>query len=160
MVQIQSADLKLGAMPVSVKGKINAGKTPKTLDVHLSTKNVTIFEIARLAGSLGKGFNPKYRFIGNLTADVTARGEMGAPQLTGTVSAKDVEVSGGEIKQAVSVPQITLNLAPDAIRSNTFTAQSGATRLDVMFVLSQYASKNRNVDATLKADGATTSPSC
>ena len=99
VVQIQSGDLKLGAVPASVKGKIDAGKTPKTMDVHLSTQNVTISEIARLAGSLGIGFNPKYRFIGNLTADMTARGEMAAPQLSGTVSARDVVVSGGEIKQ-------------------------------------------------------------
>ena len=69
---------------------------------------------------------------------------MSAPQLSGTVSANAVEVSGGEIKQAVSVPQITLNLTPDAIRSNTFIAQSGSTRLDVMFALSQYTSKNKN----------------
>ena len=52
------------------------------------------------------------------------------------------------------MPQITLNLAPDAIRTNTFTAQSGSTRLNVIVALSQYTSKNRNVDATLKADGA------
>lgn len=154
IVQIQSGDLKLGAMPVSVKGMIDAGKTPKTLDVHLSIKNGTIFEIARLAGSLGRGFHLKYLVKGNLTADVNARGEMDAPQLTGTVSARDVEVSGGEIKQPVSVPQVTLNLAPDVIRSNPFTAQSGSTRLNMAFALSQYASKNRNVDATLQTDGA------
>lgn len=154
VVQIRSADLKLGATPVSVNGQIDAGKTPKTLDVHLSTQNAAITEIARLAGSLGVGFNPKYQFKGNITADVTAQGVMSAPQLSGTVSANGVEVSGGETKQAVLVPQITLNLAPDVIRSNTFTAQSGATRLDVMFALSQYTSKNMNADATLKTDGA------
>jgi uncharacterized protein involved in outer membrane biogenesis len=153
-VQIRSGDLKLDATPVSVKGQIDAGKTPAALDIHLSTKNAAISEIARLAGSLGVGFNPKYQFKGNITADVTARGPMSAPQLSGTVSANGIEVSGGEIKQAVSVPQITLNLTPDAIRSNAFHAQSGSTRLDVMFALSQYTSKNMNADATLKTDGA------
>ncbi len=153
-VQIQSGDLKLGAMPVSIAGKIDTGKTPKMLDVHLGIKNGAIVEIARLAGSLGRGFHPKYLVKGNVMADVNARGAMNAPQLTGTVSARDVEVSGGEIKQPVSVPQITLRLAPDAIRSNPFTAQSGSTRLNVVFTLSQYASKNRNIDATLKTGGA------
>ena len=154
VVQIQSGDLKLGTTPVSINGEINAGQTPKTLNVHLSTQNAAITEIARLAGSFGVGFNPKYQFKGNITADVTAKGAMSAPQLSGTVSANGVEVSGGEVKQAVLAPQITLSLAPDAIRSNAFTAQSGSTHLDVMFALSQYTSKNMNVDATLKTDGA------
>ena len=154
VVQIRSGDLKLGATPVSVKGQIDSGKVPRTLDVRLSMQNAAITEIARLAGSFGVGFNPKYHFKGNVTADVTAQGPVGAPQFSGTASASSVEVAGGEIKQAVSIPQVTLSLAPDAIRSNTFTAQSGATRLDVMFALSQYTSKNMNVDATLKTDGA------
>ena len=154
VVEIRSGDLKLGATPVSVKGQIDAGKTPETMDVHLSTQNAAITEIARLAGSFGVGFSPKYQFKGNITADVAAQGAMNAPQLSGTVSASGVEVGGGEIRQAVSVPQITLNLTPDAIRSNAFTAQSGSTRLDVTFALSQYASKNMNADATLKTDGA------
>ncbi len=154
VIQIRSGDLKLGATPFSVKGQIDAGKTPNTLDGHLSTQNAPITELARLGGSLGVSFNPKYQFKGNITADVTARGAVNAPQLAGTVSANGVEVSGGEIKQPVSVAQVTLTLAPDAIRSNTFTAQSGSTRLDMMFALSQYTSKNMNVDATLKTDGA------
>ena len=74
VVEIRSGDLKLGATPVSVKGQIDAGKTPKTLDVHLSTQNAAITEIARLAGSLGVGFNPKYQFKGNITADVRGTG--------------------------------------------------------------------------------------
>jgi len=85
---------------------------------------------------------------------VSAQGAISAPQLSGTVSASSIEVSGGEISQAVSVPQITLSLAPDVIRSNTFTAQSGSTRLDAIFALSQYTSKNASVDATLRTDGA------
>ena len=117
-------------------------------------KNAAIKEIARLAGSFGIGFDPKYQFKGAVTADVTAQGAMTAPQLSGTVSASGLEVGGGEIKQAVSIPQITLNLSPDSIRSNTFTAQSGATRLETVFALSQYTSKNTTVDATLKTDGA------
>jgi AsmA protein len=154
VVEIRSGDLKLGATPVSVKGQIDVGKNPAAMNVRLNTQNAAITEIARLAGSLGVGFNPKYQFKGNITANVTAQGTMNAPQLSGTVSANGVEVSGGEIKQPVSVPQITLNLAPDAIRSNPFTAQSGSTRLDVTFALSQYTSKNMNADATLKTDGA------
>ncbi|HYZ85410.1 MAG TPA: AsmA-like C-terminal region-containing protein, partial [Bryobacteraceae bacterium] len=154
VVDIRSGDLKLGATPVSVKGQIDAGKTPTILDVHLNTQNAAITEIARLAGSLGVGFNPKYHFKGNITANVSAQGAMNAPQLSGTVSANGVEVSGGEIKQAVSVPQMTLNLTPDAIRSNSFIAQSGSTKLDVAFALSQYTSKNMNADARLKTDGA------
>jgi AsmA protein len=154
IIRIRSVDLKLGDTPVSIKGQIDAGKAPNSVDVQLRTQNAAITEIARLAGSFGVGFNPKYQFKGNITADVRAQGPTDAPQLSGTVSANGVEVSGGEIKQAVSVPQIRLDLAPDAIRSNPFTAQSGSTRLDVTFALSQYTSKNRNIDATLKTDGA------
>jgi AsmA protein len=154
LIQIRSGDLKLDATPVSIKGQIDAGKTPNIVDVRLITQNAAITEVARLAGAFGVGFNPKYQFKGNITVDVTAQGAMNAPQLAGKVSANRVEVSGGDIKQPVSVPQITLVLAPDAIRSNTFTAQSGATRVEGMFALSQYSSKNGNVDATLKTDGA------
>ena len=149
-LQIESGDLKLGPTPVSIKGQVDA----KTLNVHLGTRNAAITELARLAGSFGIGFNPKYQFKGTVTADVTAQGATMAPQLSGTVSASGVEVGGGEIKPPVSIPQIALNLSPDAIRSNTFTAQSGATRLETVFALSQYTSKSTTVDATMKTDAA------
>src|SRR3954454_14793883 len=50
VIQIRSGDLKLGSTPVSIKGQIDAGKTPKTMDIRLTTQNAAITEIARLAG--------------------------------------------------------------------------------------------------------------
>ena len=74
--------------------------------------------------------------------------------MNGSITGKQLEASGGEIKQPVSVPEIDLTLSPDTILSNTFTAKSGATALSAAFSLSQYTTKNMNVDATVKTDGA------
>ena len=42
-----------------------------------------------------------------------------------------------------------LTLSPAAILSNSFVAQSGATRLTIAFTLSQYATPGPTVDATV-----------
>ena len=100
------------------------------------------------------GFNPKYQFKGDVTADVTAQGAMRAPQLSGTISANAVEVSGGEIKQPFPSHRsrsIWLRTLFVQTRSSRNPAQHGS---NVMFALSQYTSKNMKADATLKTDGA------
>lgn len=154
LLQIKSADLKLGSTPLSVSGDVDLHSTPSGLNLRASTKNASITEIAKIAGAAGVAFNPNYQIKGGITADITAKGTAKQPALTGTLLAKDVEVSGGEIKQPVRVPELNLNLTPDAIRSNSFTASSGKTSLNGSFALSQYTTPNSLIDASLKTQDA------
>jgi uncharacterized protein involved in outer membrane biogenesis len=154
---IKSGDVELGATKFLASGTIDTAATPAILNVQLKTDNSSITELAKLAGGFGVGFNPAYKVVGNISADVAAKGAASSPQLSGKIIAKGLEASGGEIKQPVSVPEIDLSLSPDSIASNTFTARSGSTALAVAFTLLQYTTKNMGVDATVKTDGANVS---
>ncbi len=153
-VLIHSGNLQLGATSFAFAGDLNGAVTPMLLNVNLKTDNSSVTELAKLAGGLGVGFSPAYNVAGTVSADVTARGAMNAPQLSGSLKAKNLAASGGEIKQPVSIPEIDLTLSPDSIMSNTFSATSGSTTLSIAFTLLQYASANRSIDATVKTDGA------
>ncbi len=153
-IQVRSGKVDLGSTSFNIAGTVDGHAKPANLNVQLSTRNSSITELAKLAGAFGVAFNPAYQVKGTLTADVSAKGPMTAPQLNGSLSAKQVQASGGEIKQPVSVPEIDLALSPDAVRSNTFTATSGSTSVAVNFALSQYTTPNMSVDGTLKTDRA------
>jgi len=154
-LQIRSGNVKLGPTAFSLSGEANTDAKPVTLNVHVSTKDSSITELAQLAGSFGVAFNPSYRVKGNITADITATGAATAPQLSGSIDARQLQVSGGEIKEPVSVPQLSLALAPDVVHTiSPFTAQSGSTSLIAAFALQHYTSKAMNVDATIKTANA------
>jgi uncharacterized protein involved in outer membrane biogenesis len=154
VINIRTGDIKLGQTPISISGTYDNGKKPANLDLKAKAQNAAITEMARLAGAFGVAMNPAYQIKGTLNADVSARGPQNNPQLAGSVQAKGLEASGGEIKQPVSVPEINLTLSPAAILSNSFAAQSGSTRLTIAFSLSQYTTPNPAVDATVKTEGA------
>ncbi len=153
-IQVRSGKLDLGSTSFNIAGNIDGHAKPAILNVQLSTKNSSITELAKLAGAFGVVFNPAYQVKGTITADVSAKGPITAPQLNGSLSAKQVEASGGEIKQPVSVPEIDLALSPDTVRSNSFTATSGSTGVTVNFAVSQYTTTNMTVDGSLKTDHA------
>lgn len=153
-VQVRSGVLKLGPTSFSLSGEMDGSVKPANLNMRLVTNGSSITELAQLAGSFGVAFNPAYHITGTLSADITAKGPANAPQLNGTLDAKHLEASGGEIKAAVQVPEIAVTLSPDSIRSNPFEARSGATTLAVAFALSQYTTPNSTVDATVKTTGA------
>ncbi len=153
-IQIRSGVVKLGSTSFSVSGEVAEGAKPMNLNVRLTTNNSSISELAKLAGAAGVAFNPAYQVSGTVSADITAKGPATAPQLNGTLSARQLDIRGGEIKEPVSVPQISLNLTPDAVVSSPFTAQSGSTALNGSFTLSHYSTPNKNIDATIKTNGA------
>src|SRR5581483_7052565 len=153
-IQVRSGKIDLGSTSFNVAGNVDGHAKPANLNIQLRTKNSSITELAKLAGAFGVAFNPAYQVKGTITADITAKGPITAPQLNGSLSAKQVEASGGEIKQPVSVPELDLTLSPDAVRSNAFTATSGSTAVTVNFVLSQYTTNNMSVDGSLKTDRA------
>jgi hypothetical protein len=154
MLNIQSGNLKLGSTPFTVSGSIDTRKKPTNLDVKLGTKNASITDLAKLAGSFGVAFNPAYQVRGQLTADINAKGPADAPALSGKISGRDVNVSGGEIKQPVQVAAIDLSLTPESIVSSPFSAQSGSTKVDGNFTLTNYTTKNTGIDATLRTANA------
>lgn len=154
VINVKSGDLKLGSTPFSMSGTIDNGKKPAVLDVKLGTKNASITDLAKLAGSFGVAFNPSYQVKGQLTADISAKGPTSAPQLSGKISGRELSASGGEIKQPVQISALDLTLSPDSIISNPFTAQSGSTRVDANFTATNYNAKNTSVDASLKTENA------
>ncbi|MBV9611046.1 MAG: AsmA family protein [Acidobacteriaceae bacterium] len=153
-LQIHSGVVRLGPTSFSLAGMVDEGTKPANLNVRLTTNNSSISELARLAGAFGVAFNPAYQVKGTVSADITATGPATAPQMNGSLSARQLEISGGEIRTPVSVPQVTLALSPDMVRSNSFTAQSGSTALSGAFAVSHYRTHNPVIDATLKTSGA------
>jgi uncharacterized protein involved in outer membrane biogenesis len=154
LIQIQQARLHLGQTPLSMQGTVNAGATPALLDLHVTTSNASIEEAARLASAFGVAFNPGMKVSGSVDADVRAKGATSAPQLNGRLAAKDVRVSGGDLKQPVDVKGIELTLNPREIRSNPFAATSGGTTVNVQFALMNYSTPSAQVDATLRTGNA------
>jgi AsmA protein len=154
MITIREGDVKLGDTPISITGNYDAGKTPANLDLKLNAKNAGIAEMARLAGAFGVAMNPAYQVKGTINADLSAKGPQNNPQLSGSLQAKNIEAKGGEIKGAVKVPEIDVTLSPSTILSNPFVAQSGSTKLNASFSLTQYSTPNSTIDATVKTDGA------
>jgi uncharacterized protein involved in outer membrane biogenesis len=149
-IDIDHADIKLGATPISVSGTFNAKNTPAVIDAKLNADNVSIAEIARLAASFGYAFNPNMQASGQITADVHAQGSTLAPVLNGTVSARNLVISGKDLPQPVKVPEIQLALSPDAIRSGNFMASTGATTVTGRFALTQYTTKSPVVNAAVQ----------
>ena len=153
-IAIQSATVSLGPTTFEASGNINNSAKPAILDVQVKTNDSSITELAKLAGALGVAFSPEYKIDGRLSVNLSAKGPVTAPQLNGSLSAKNVSASGGEIKEPVSTPEIDVTLNPQSIVSNTFTARSGATALNVAFSLTNYTTKDPVADVTLRSSGA------
>ncbi len=153
-IQIKSGSVDLGSTSFTMAGTVDEHAKPANLNLQLSTKNSSITELAKLAGAFGVAFNPAYQVKGFISADISAKGAANSPQLNGTISAKQLQASGGEIKEPVSVPEIDLAFTPDVVHSNNFNATSGSTTVNGNFALSQYSTANETVDATFRTDGA------
>ncbi|HSK44266.1 MAG TPA: AsmA-like C-terminal region-containing protein, partial [Candidatus Binatia bacterium] len=119
-------------------------------DLNVSAKDASIEDAARLAAAFGVAFSPNAKITGKLSANVHAQGATNNLALNGTVNGRDLEVTGKDIPQAVKVPALDLNMTPQDIRSNPFTATSGATTLAGQMSIAQYTSPSPTVDATLK----------
>ncbi|HEU5450488.1 MAG TPA: AsmA family protein [Terriglobales bacterium] len=154
LVQIDKGVLHLGSTPVTLAGTINMAPTPMQLDVHVTAKDASIQEAARLASAFGVAFSPGMNVAGKVNADVHAQGPADKPQMNGSVSADSLNISGGELKQPVSVSSIALALSPNEIRSNQFNAQSGSTKVAAQFTLTNYASPQPQMQARLNTANA------
>ncbi len=154
VIQIKKGDVKLGSTPLSVSGTLNTHTTPGTADVNVTAKDASIEDAARLAAAFGVAFSPNAKITGQLSANVHAQGAMNNLALNGTVNGRNLEVTGKDIPQAVKVPALDLTMTPQDIRSNPFTATSGATTLNGQMAIAQYTSPSPTVDATIKTVNA------
>ena len=146
--------VKLGDTPLSLSGSVNTHSTPALADLTVQASNVSIAEAARLASAFGVAFNPGMQIAGNLSANVHAQGAVSSPSLSGTVSGRNLAVSGKQLPAPVNVNAVDLELSPQTIKSNSFTAKSGSTAVNVQFSLAQYTTQNPTVDATVNTGNA------
>jgi AsmA protein len=154
IIQIHKGDLKLGSTPIALAGTINSRPTPAQIDLKLTAANASIAEAARLASAFGVAFGKDVEVKGQINADIQARGAMDKPILNGQLSARNLDISGKEVPQAVKVNEITLSLTPDAVRSNEFAATAGSTTVNVSFTVAQYSSPTSSISASLRATSA------
>src|SRR5207247_2004445 len=146
---IQRANLKLGPTPVSIQGSIDAKPKPMQVDMTVQASNASIAEAARLAAAFGVAFNARNDVSGTLNMNIHGKGPVTKAALNGQIAARNVRMSGGELREPVQVDAIDLSLSPDAIRSNQFTARTGRTSATVQFTLSGYVSDSPTLQAQL-----------
>jgi len=154
LLGITKLALKLGSTPLSLNGTVNLKPTPALLDLDARANDISIAEAARLAASAGVAFAPGTNVNGRVTADIHVRGPMNKPALNGTVSGRDVEATGKEIRQPVQIKSVNLALTPNEIRSDNFNVTSGGTTVAAQFALREYLAPTPMVSATLRAQNA------
>ena len=153
-IAIRNTTIKLGTMPILVSGSVNTAPSPPQVDLRIKADNVSIAEAGKLAAASGMALAPGATIVGNLNADIQARGAADKPALSGTISGRDLQISGKNIVQPVSIKSVNLAFNPAEIHSDSFNVISGGTTVVAQFSLRQYQSKSPLVDATLRAPNA------
>jgi uncharacterized protein involved in outer membrane biogenesis len=155
LLTITRGTLKLGQTPLALHGTVNTKPTPPQIDLNVKASDVSIAEAARLASAFGVAFGPGTTVNGRVNADIQARGAASKPALNGTISGRDIQVTGKEIPQPVQIKAVNLALTPNEIRSGQFNVTSGNTTMSTLLSLRQYTSNTPIIDATVKAPNAT-----
>ncbi len=154
VITIRDTTIKLGAMPILVSGTVNTKPSPAQVDLQFKADNVSIAEAGKLAAASGIAFAPGATITGNVNVDVKAQGPADKPALSGTVSGRDLQVTGKGIPQPVNIKSVNLAFTPTEIHSDSFNVTSGGTTVAAQFSVRQYLSKSPPVDATLRAPSA------
>lgn len=154
LLRIAKGTLKLGSTSLSITGAVNTAPTPAQLDLRVWTPEAPIAELARLASAFGVAFDPGMKIDGRVQADIQAKGAATRPLLNGTLSAKNLNMSGKGLKQPVQVQGIQLAMSPEAVRSNDFAATTNGTTVTLQFTLTQYTTPDPQIQATVRANGA------
>ena len=154
VLNISKGALQLGSTPLSLTGTMDMQPTPAQVNVQLKADDVSLGEVARLASAMGVAFAPGMNINGRLNADVHAQGSTQKPALNGTISARNLNMSGKGLPQAVSVPAIDLKMTPTQVSSNEFTAATAGTRLSTQFTLTNYTGASPDINATVRTSNA------
>jgi len=152
---IRSSTIQLGETPLSVSGRIDAGSEPANIELEVTSGDVSIEEVARLASAFGLAFAPDTSVTGRVSMNLRAAGALDRPAFTGNIAGRGLRISGANLPQPVEVAALDLALSPSEIRSNEFEIRSGDTTATARFALTGYASDNPAIDARLRAPGAT-----
>lgn len=118
LLRIEEGTLKVGATPLSLTGVINHKSDPAQLDVRLRAADVSLGEVARLAGALGLAVDPKTKVEGRLTADLSARGPATQPVLSGTARMPELKVTSAG-SPPLEAHAVDLNLAANSTGTMT-----------------------------------------
>ncbi len=154
LITIRGTTIKLGTMPILMSGTVDTKTSPAQIDLRVKSDNVSIAEAGKLASASGVAFAPGTTITGNVDVNVRAQGSADKPALSGTVSGRDVQISGKSIPQPVYMKSVNLAFTPTEIHSDNFNVTSGGTTVAAQFSLRQYQSKSPLVDATLRAPNA------
>jgi AsmA protein len=154
VITIRNTTVTLGTMPLLINGTADTKPTPAQINLQFKAANVSIAEAAKLAAASGTVLTPGASVTGNISAILQAQGAADKPALSGSVSGRNIQISGKSIPQPVQVKSINVVLTPAEIRSDSFNVSSGGTTVAVQFALRQYLAKSPMVDATLRASGA------
>jgi uncharacterized protein involved in outer membrane biogenesis len=154
LLNITKGALRLGSTPLSITGTMNLKPTPAQVNVQLKASDVSLGEVAQLASAMGVAFAPGMNINGRLNADVHAEGTTSSPALNGSISARNLDISGKGLPQAVKVPAVDLSMTPTQISSNDFTATTGNTRLSTQFTLTGYTGAAPNISAAVRTANA------
>ena len=154
LLTIQKGALTLGSTPLSVNGLVNMKPEPPEVDLAVKTSNASIQGLAHLLAALGVTFHPGMNVDGRLTADLRAQGPVKQPALNGTLGVQDLAISGKDLVAPIAVNSIELALSPQEVRSNRFAASTGNTRVEAQFLLSRYATRNPDIDVSVRTGDA------
>ncbi|HSB75227.1 MAG TPA: AsmA family protein, partial [Terriglobales bacterium] len=154
VLSISKGALQLGSTPLSLTGTMNMKATPAQVNVQLKASDVSLGEVAQLASAMGVAFAPGMNINGRLNADVHAQGATSSPALNGTISARNLNISGKGLPQAVTVPAVDLAMTPTQVSSNNFTASTAGTRLNTQFTLSGYTGASPQISAAVRTSNA------
>jgi len=97
---------------------------------------------------------PGTTVTGQMDSDLQIRGPVNNPTLNGQVSARDLQIVGKDIPQAVQITSIDLAITPKEIRSNNFEITSGNTKASARFGLARYTTKSPAIDFALRSVNA------
>ena len=84
-----------------------------------------------------------------------ARGAGDRPALSGTISARDLKVTGKDIKEPMTIPSVVFTMAPAEIQSNDFPMTVGSAAVAAHLAVHDYTSQSPAIDATMRAPNAT-----
>jgi AsmA protein len=118
VITVSNTQLKLGNAPFVINGTVNGKSAPALADLKLNTQNASIAELVKIAEAGGVALSPGMQPSGRLAADLTARGPLSGPAVSGALRASQLSVSG----VVANSVQINLNMAPpgaDLVRTLT-----------------------------------------
>jgi len=144
--------LRMGKVQLLIKGTLTTQGRETALAMEATIPNAEITELATAVSKVGLAFSPGMQVRGSLGGTVSARGTTSAPQLSGKAELRNLEVSGGSLKEPVRAPKLQLEFTPTVIRSQPMEISSGATKLNGFFSLADYSGNAPRLEATVWAD--------